>query len=186
MTFTSNRFHDAHGSPFESTIGKVRDRMHPWVQEFIANSPFAVLSTADQDGNCDASPKGGEPGFVTVIDDTHLILPDLKGNRLFQSYENLDSNPHVALCFLIPGLDHSARVNGRAEIIDLTALEERGITVQVYDPDDRATLQQSLLITIDEAYGQCPRALRFSTLWDVDAITANRSASPISAKPPGV
>ncbi|HDH03031.1 MAG TPA: pyridoxamine 5'-phosphate oxidase family protein [Actinobacteria bacterium] len=186
MTFTTNRFHDVHGTPADSTVGKVRDHMHPWVQEFIRHSPFAVLSTADAEGNCDASPKGGEPGFVKVLDDRHLILPDVKGNRLFQSYENLDANPHVALCFLIPGLAHSARVNGSAETVDLTALEEREVTAQVYNPDDRAALEQGLLITVDEAYGQCPRALKFSDLWDVDTIAANRAASPISTKPPGV
>ena len=186
MTFTTNRFHDAHGSPNDRVIAKVRDHMHPWVQEFIRASPFAVLSTADSDGNCDASPKGGEPGFVKVADDRHLILPDVKGNRLFQSYENLDTNPHVALCFLIPGLGHSARVNGRAEVVDLTNLEEIGITVQVHNPDDQAALQQGLLITVNEAYAQCPRALQFADLWDVDTIASNKDASPISTKPPGV
>ncbi len=186
MTFTKNRFHDAHGSPNDRVIAKVRDHMHPWVQEFIRASPFAVLSTADSEGNCDASPKGGKPGFVKVIDDRHLILLDVKGNRLFQSYENLDTNPHVALCFLIPGLGHSARVNGRGEVVDLTALEEHGIAVEVNNPDDRAALQQGLLITVDEAYGQCPRALQISDLWDVETIATNKDTSPISPKPQGV
>jgi len=122
-------------------------------QEFIRNAPFAVLSSADADGHLDASPKGGRPGFVKVIDGTHLILPDVKGDRLFQSYENLETNPHVALLFLIPGLDHTARVNGEAEVVDLTTLHDRGITFEVHDPDDSAALQQGLLITVDEAMG---------------------------------
>ena len=98
----------------------VRDHMHPWVQEFIRSSPFAVLASANADGNCDASPKGGKPGFGIVVDDRHLILPDVKGNRLFQSHENVDANPHVALLFMIPGLDQTARVNGSAEEVDLS------------------------------------------------------------------
>jgi PPOX class probable FMN-dependent enzyme len=186
MTLIENRFHALHGTPAETTVGKVRDHLHPWVQEFIRKSPFAVLSTSDADGNCDASPKGGAPGFVKIVDETHLILPDVKGNRLFQSYENLDANPHVALCFLIPGLDHAVRVNGSAEIVDLNTLVERGISVEVHEPDDRAALEQGILITVDEAYSQCPRANRFAALWDVATIEANRASSPLPDKPAGV
>lgn len=182
----ANRYQETFGLPRESTAGKVRDHLHPWVQEFIRHAPFAVLSSADADGNCDASPKGGRPGFVRVVDDRHLILPDVKGNRLFQSYENIDANPHVALLFLIPGLEHTARVNGSAEVIDLTTLADRGLTLEVHEPDDNAALQQGLLITVDEAYGQCPRALRFGKVWDTGTIDRNRASSPISPKPSGV
>jgi predicted pyridoxine 5'-phosphate oxidase superfamily flavin-nucleotide-binding protein len=145
-----------------------------------------VLSSADASGNCDASPKGGKPGFVKVIDDRHLVLPDVKGNRLFQSYENVDTNPHVALLFMIPGINSTARVNGAAEVIDLSTLGERGITIEVHAPDDNAALQQGLLITVEEAYGQCPRALSFGGLWDTEAISENAATSPISQKPNGV
>ena len=182
----SNQYQETHGLPRQSTVEKVRDHLHPWVQEFIRNAPFAVLSSSDADGNCDASPKGGRPGFVKVVDDTHLILPDVKGNRLFQSYQNIDGNPHVALLFMIPGLNVTARVNGSAEVVDLTTLHERGISLEVHDPDDNAALQQGLLITVEEAYGQCPRALRFADIWDTGVITTNSSASPISDKPAGV
>ena len=182
----TNRYQEHYGLPRESTAEKVRDHLHPWVQEFIRHAPFCVLSSADAEGNCDASPKGGRPGFVKVVDDRHLILPDVKGNRLFQSYENVDANPHVALLFMIPGLEHTARVNGSAEVVDLGTLHERGLSLEVHDPDDNAALQQGLLITVDEAYGQCPRALRFGNVWDTDAITANRSQPPIEAKPAGV
>jgi len=186
MTLTENRFHALHGTPADSTVAKVRDHLHPWVQEFIRHSPFAVLSTADAEGNCDASPKGGTPGFVKVVDERHLILPDVKGNRLFQSYENIDENPHVALCFLIPGLDRTARVNGSAEIVDLETLADRGITIEVHDPDDRAALEQGILITVDEAYSQCPRANRFAALWDIETIETNRAQTPLPDKPPSV
>lgn len=186
MTLIVNRFHELHGMPAEASVQKVRDHLHPWVQEFIRHSPFAVMATSDAEGNCDASPKGGRPGFVKVIDDRHLIVPDVKGNRLFQSYENLDANPHVALCFLIPGLDHSVRVNGSAEIVDLTTLVERGIEVEVHAPDDRAALEQGVLVMVDEAYSQCPRANRFADLWDVGTIEANRATSPLPDRPPAV
>ena len=129
----SNQYQEQYGLPRESTADKVRDHMHPWVQEFIRSSPFAVLASANADRNCDASPKGGKPGFGIVVDDRHLILPDVKGNRLFQSYENVDANPHVALLFMIPGLDQTARVNGSAEVIDLSSLRERGITLHPWN-----------------------------------------------------
>lgn len=186
MTFTTNRFHELHGTPLDSTVAKVRDHLHPWVQDFIRHSPFAVMATSDSDGNCDASPKGGRAGFVKIIDDRTLLLPDVKGNRLFQSYENLDSNPHVALCFLIPGLDRSARVNGRAEVVDVQTLRARGIDIEVHHPDDRAALEQGVLVHVDEAYSQCPRANRFADLWDVATIEANRAADPLPEKPPSV
>lgn len=181
-----NRYQEIHGTPRESTAAKVRDHMHPWVQDFIRSAPFAVLSTSDAEGNCDASPKGGRPGFVKVVDERHLILPDVRGNRLFQSYENVDGNPHVALLFLIPGVNHTARVNGSAEVVDLETLADRGIELEVHDPDDNAALQQGLLITVDEAYGQCPRALAFSGLWNTETIGENRATSPIPTKPTGV
>jgi predicted pyridoxine 5'-phosphate oxidase superfamily flavin-nucleotide-binding protein len=160
--------------------------MHPWVQEFIRNAPFLVMATADGDGNCDASPKGGTPGFAHVIDDRHLLIPDLRGNNLFQSYSNLDGNPGVGLIFFIPGINHTARVNGHAEVVDQRTLDAREIELSVYDPDEKAALQQGMLVTVHEAYGQCPRSINFARLWDIETISRNRQDSPISRRPPGV
>ena len=70
----TNRYQEHHGLPRESTAAKVRDHMHPWVQDFIRHAPFCVLSSADGEGNCDASPKGGRPGFVKVIDDRDTLI----------------------------------------------------------------------------------------------------------------
>ena len=134
-----------------------------------------VLSASDADGRCDASPKGGKPGFVSVVDDRHLLLPDVAGNRLFQSYENIDANPRVGLLFMIPGLDTTVRVNGRAEIVDREELEKCRMTLSFHDPDDNAKHLQGLLIDVEEAYGHCPRAFKFSKLWDPDIIAENQS-----------
>ena len=84
--------------------------------EFIAASPFAVLATADGDGRCDASPRGGPPGFATVLDQGRLALPDYSGNRRQDSHRNLLENPYVGLVFFVPGVKESLRVNGRAEL----------------------------------------------------------------------
>ena len=181
---TNNRFQDQYGSPVASVMAKVRDHLHPWVQEFIEHAPFAVMASSGYDGRCDASPKGGRPGFVKVIDETHLLIPDVRGNNLFQSYGNIDENPHVGLIFFIPGVSDGARVNGRAEVLSREELLARGIDID--DPDENAGLRQGMLVTVEEAYGHCPRALNFSRVWDVDTISANRAERPISRRPRGV
>ena len=97
-----NRFTSVFGFPSERATGKVKDTLSEQIKEFIAESPFLVMATSDRDGNCDASPKGGIPGFVRVLDDRHLLVPDVAGNKLFQSYINMNENLHVGLIFSFP------------------------------------------------------------------------------------
>ena len=92
----------------------------------------------------------------------HLLFPDVAGNRLFQSYQNMDANPHVGLIFFIPGVNDTVRVNGTVTIADKEELERRNIEVSLYEPDDRAMHLQGIIIEVDESYGHCPRALTFS------------------------
>ena len=178
-TLASNRFQETFGYPAGRAAVKVKDAMTPFVQEFIQNSPFAVMATSDAEGNCDASPKGGKPGFVKVLDDTHLLLPDVAGNRLFQSYENLDGNPHVGLLFLIPGVNDTVRVNGSVTIVGKEELERLNVEVSLYEIDERSHHLQGILIEVEESYGQCPRAMYFSHLWDVETTAANQANRPI-------
>src|SRR3954452_17004605 len=93
---------------------KKAGRVDDAVRGFIAGSPFCLLATSDADGNCDVSPRGGPPGFVHVLDDTRLAIPDLSGNNLLDSLTNTVANPHVGLLFPIPGRDETLRVEGRA------------------------------------------------------------------------
>jgi PPOX class probable FMN-dependent enzyme len=180
MTITpANRFQETFGVPKGRAATKVVDHLEEYVRAFIEQAPFAVMATADADGHCDASPKGGIPGFVKVLDDRHLLLPDVRGNNLFQSYENVDANAHVGLIFFIPGLAGTVRVNGRAEVVDAAGLAQRGLSLEVFDPDDNAALQQGLLVEVEEAYSHCPRALTFSRLWDTETIEANRAEPPV-------
>ena len=102
-----------HGSPSESSSTKVKPFLTETIIEFIKSSPFAVLASSDSDGNCDASPRGGLPGFVKVLSERRLFIPDIKGNRLFQSFGNFESNPKAGLVFFIPGKSKMVRVNGR-------------------------------------------------------------------------
>ncbi|MDQ3249105.1 MAG: pyridoxamine 5'-phosphate oxidase family protein, partial [Chloroflexota bacterium] len=108
-----------------------------------------------------------------VLDDTHLLIPDVAGNRLFQSFANLVENPQVGLLFLIPGDDDSARVNGRVEIVDKEKLAALNIQMEIFNPDEHAKIWQGLLLTVDEAYSHCPRALKFAKFWDVETIARN-------------
>ena len=174
-TAARNSFNETFGDPKETTANKVKARLTPYVQEFIKLSPFAVMASADADGNCDASPKGGKPGFVTILDEHHLLFPDVAGNKLFQSYQNLETNPSIGLIFMIPGINATVRVNGKATIVDKEELDRRNIQVALHNPDDRSHHLQGVLIEVEEAYGHCPRAFTFSKLWDSEEIAANQN-----------
>ena len=180
VAVASNRFQEKLGAPSSGAATKVVDHLNDYVRQFIAHAPFVVMATANADGQCDASPKGGHPGFVKVLDDRHLLLPDVRGNRLFQSYENIDANAQVGLVFFIPGIDYTARVNGTAQVVDEADLQQRGISVEVFDPDENAALLQGLLVEVQQAYPHCTRALKFSRLWDTDVIDTNRTTPPVT------
>jgi PPOX class probable FMN-dependent enzyme len=180
-----NRFADTFGYPDPKgrAVTKVKDYMTPYVQDFICKSPFMIMATSNQDGHCDASPKGGAPGFVKVLDERHLLIPDVAGNKLFQSYQNIDHNPHVGLLFLIPGVNDTVRVNGQVTIVDKAELASRNVALELYNPDDNARHLQGLILEVEEAYGHCPRALKFSQLWDLETIRTHQTHRPISDRP---
>ena len=97
-----NRYQEKFGYPVERSAGKVKSQMAPWIQEFISKSPFCVLATSNASGDCDASPKGGTPGFVKVLSDKQLFTPDVAVNKLFHGYENIETNPKAGLFFSYP------------------------------------------------------------------------------------
>jgi predicted pyridoxine 5'-phosphate oxidase superfamily flavin-nucleotide-binding protein len=177
-------FQNKFGHPIERTKGKVRSYMAPWIQDFIRHSPFCVMATSNAGGDCDASPKGGIPGFVKVLNDRQLFIPDVAGNKLFHSYGNVESNPNIALIFLIPGHNSTVRINGRVKVIDRSEL--KNAKREVFDPDERAEVLQGLLLDVEESYSHCPRALKFSRLWDVDEISKNIATPPVGVKEPGI
>lgn len=171
-----NRAQQKFGEPIEIVRKKVFPTMNGMVQDFIRQAPFVVLATANGAGDCDASPKGGRPGFVRIVDEKRLVLPDIAGNNLFQSYENLETNPKVGLLFLIPGCDWTVRVNGRASIVEKSDGRLAGVAAEVFEADENTRILQAMLIEVDEAYAQCPRAFTFSRLWDVERIGEAREA----------
>ena len=178
-----SRFNDEFGEMSPRAKVKVKGEMSEFVQKFIQAAPFVVMASADPEGNCDASPKGGKPGFVKVLDSTRLLLPDVAGNRLFQSYQNMDANPHVGLLFMIPGVNDTVRVNGTVSIVNKAALEHQKVELELYWTDDNSKHLQGIIINVEEAYGHCPRAYNFAKLWDTDQIEENQANRPIPLRP---
>ncbi|MDH3451153.1 MAG: pyridoxamine 5'-phosphate oxidase family protein [Gammaproteobacteria bacterium] len=156
---------------------KVKDFLDEQIQGFVRHSPFAVMSSSNADGDCDASPKGGLPGFIKVVDERTLLVPDIGGNRLFQTYQNFESNPKAGLVFLIPGMDTTARINGRVEVVERQQLAAQGIEPELLNPDGNSGLVQGILVHVDEAYLHCPRSFRFAELWNAETIAANAELS---------
>jgi len=179
-----NKYQEKFGYPADRTKGKVRPYMAEWIQDFIRHSPFCVMATSNGQGNCDASPKGGLPGFVKILNDKQIFLPDVAGNKLFHGYGNVESNPRVGLIFFIPGHNNTVRINGRVKVIDRSDLKD--IRAEVFNADERAEILQGLLIDVEESYSHCPRALKFSKLWDVEEISKNIATPPVGVKEPGI
>jgi len=179
-----NKYQEKFGYPKESTKGKVRPYMAQWIQDFIRHSPFCVMATSNAAGDCDASPKGGRPGFVKILNDKQLLVPDIAGNKLFHGYGNLETNPKVGLIFLIPGHDHTVRVSGRVQVIEGSDLNN--VQLEVFNADEKAEILQGLLIDVEESYSHCPRALKFAKLWDTEQIAKHIVAPPLPPKEPGI
>jgi uncharacterized protein len=151
---------ERYGVPTRNTLAKVIDRLDEGARQFIAASPFAVLATSSADGT-DASPRGGPPGFAAILDDHHLALGDLSGNRILDSFRNVLENPAVGLIFFIPGMDETLRVNGRAVLTrDPEVLEACRI--------DGRLPAVALGIEVDQCYVHCAKAFRRSALWQPD------------------
>jgi uncharacterized protein len=148
-----------YGEPSLLARNKVLPRLDHHCRDFIARSPFLVLGTADAQGNQDVSPRGDPPGFVKVMADGRLAVPDRPGNRRVDSLANIAVNPKVALLFMVPGFDESVRVNGRAAITRDPALLE-ALSVK-----GRPALA-AILVEVEEAFFHCAKALIRSALWD--------------------
>jgi uncharacterized protein len=147
------------GEPADVVRAKVTDRVNALTRQFIELSPFVVLATSAPDGTCDVSPRGDPPGFVRVLDEQTLLLPDRPGNRLADSLRNILANPNVGLLFVIPGVGDTFRVNGRARIVTNQELLEPSAV-------EGKVPKLGLLIEIDEAFTHCSKAFLRSQLWD--------------------
>ena len=156
--------------PGERALRKQITRLDAHCRAFIALSPFVVLSTSDAQFNLDASPRGGDPGFVKVLSDQILLLPDSPGNNRLDSLQNILSTGRVGLLFLIPGFDETLRVNGAA-------------TVSVSDEDralcttERRAPRSVIRVEVEAAYLHCAKAFMRSKLWR-DSARVERTVLP--------
>ena len=147
------------GEPSDLVRSKISDRLNDLTRQLVERSPFLCLATSAADGTCDVSPRGDPAGFVQILDDRTLLLPDRPGNRLADSHRNIIQNPHVALLFFIPGVTDTFRVNGTAAIVtDPELLEECAVEGKVP--------KLGLRIEIQEAFTHCSKAFLRSQLWD--------------------
>lgn len=143
-------------------VDKQLDHLENHCRRFIELSPFMLIGSTGPDGRGDVTPRGEAPGFVHVLDDKRLAIPDRPGNNRLDTLTNLLTNPAVGLLFLIPGVDETLRINGQAAIHDDEDLRAR------FEVNGRlpATV---LVVTVDEAYLHCAKALMRSRLWDPEA-----------------
>jgi uncharacterized protein len=150
------------GVPSTRAVLKERPVLDSHCVAFIQRSPFVFIATSGQGGRCDVSPKGDGPGFVHVIDDHRLVIPDRPGNKRLDSMRNLLENPQIGLLFIVPGREETLRVNGRAWItrdprfLDVCVVEEKRPLVAIG-------------VEVQECFLHCAKAFRRSQLWLPDS-----------------
>jgi len=162
------------GEPRELVIKKQLPALDRHCRAFIALSPFLLIGTANTSGQCDVSPRGDAPGFVLALDDHTLVVPDRPGNRRIDSLRNIVTHGGVGLLFMIPGVEETLRINGQARIVRDTAILTRLVA-------QGKTPELAIAVAIEEAFLQCPKALKRSRLWDA-ATWPERTALPTLAQ----
>jgi PPOX class probable FMN-dependent enzyme len=149
------------GEPNPRSIEKETTYLTPECKAFIARSPFMLLATSGANGRCDVAPKGDPPGFVRVLDDRHLVIPDRPGNKRFDGLGNIMENPRIGMIFLVPGRQETLRVNGRAWLTNDPELLDT-MLVQGKRP------WFALGVEVEECYMHCAKALVRSHLWEAE------------------
>ncbi len=150
------------GHPNELVIKKQQAALDVHCRAFIALAPFMLLGTTDSAGRCDVSPRGDGPGFVQVLDDTTLVIPDRPGNKRFDSLRNILAHGGVGLLFMIPGVEETLRVNGRARLI-----RDADVLARMAVRDKVPTL--AIAVEVQEAFLHCAKALKRSRLWQEES-----------------
>lgn len=146
------------GTPSKNAANKVIHYLDHHCRNFISKSPIVFISTADANGYCDSSPRGDASGFVHVIDDHHFVIPERPGNKRMDSLRNIVANPHIGLVFVIPGLEETLRINGKAQIIqDADILEKMAVNGKIP--------LLGIAVQVEECYMHCAKAFMRSKLW---------------------
>ena len=167
---TVERLRTLYAMPKERALRKQLDALDPHCRSFIALSPFVIVASGDAADGLDASPRGGAPGFVRVIDDRALLIPDSPGNNRLDTLENIIETGRIGLLFMIPGVDETLRVNGSARLsVDPGRLAQFS--------DDHRPPKLVIEVSVREAYLHCAKALMRSALWAPSA-RVDRAALP--------
>ena len=159
--------------PSQRVLDKVIPALDEHCRAFIALSPFATLATADADGWPDVSPRGGDPGFVHVLDEHRLALPDRQGNNRIDGLRNVAANPRAALMFFVPGIDETLRVYGTASLVGPDAL---GVDFTEFGRPPLSVL----VLAVRSAYFQCAKSIMRSGLWDPSRVVDRGVFPPFS------
>jgi hypothetical protein len=160
------------GGPAPLVAAKISDRLNALTRQFVERSPFVCIATARPDGGLDVSPRGDPPGFVRILDERTLLIPERPGNRIADTLTNAIADPRIALLFVIPGVGDSFRVNGTATVVDDPELLAPSAV------DGKQPLL-GILVAIEEAYTQCSKAFIRSDLWNPEK-HVDRSELPSS------
>jgi uncharacterized protein len=159
---TVEELRELYPPPKERSVQKELDHLDRHCRDFIALSPFVLVASANGAGACDVSPKGGPPGFVRVLDDHRLVIPDATGNRRLDGLQNMIENPHVGLVFLMPGMGETLRVNGTVELTRdpklLDGLETGGKPPAL-----------ALMVSAEQVYLHCAKCVIRSKLWQPES-----------------
>jgi PPOX class probable FMN-dependent enzyme len=153
---------DVYCWPSERSLNKHIDRLDQHSRANNAKSPFLLLGTSDTTGRCDVSPKGDYPGFVRVLDEKTIAIPDLPGNNRLDTLTNMLNNPQVGLLFMIPGMNETLRVNGTVRLVrDADLLESMAFQGKLP--------KLAIVVDIQEVFSHCPKAFMRSKLWAVES-----------------
>jgi hypothetical protein len=161
-----------YSEPHPIALAKEMRQLDRHCRDFIALAPFVVVATSDAQGRVDATPRGDAPGFVAVADARTLLIPDRRGNNRVDTMMNIAENPHVGLLFMVPGRPETLRINGPARI---TIDPERLAPLAAEGKPPRA----AIVVSIEEVYFQCGKALLRSHLWDPERHAAGDALAPI-------
>ena len=168
---TVEELRSSYGEPSERAVKKSLDRLDRHCRRFIELSPFVVLASAGADGRVDCSPRGDPAGFVAVLDERTILLPDRRGNNRADSLTNVLENPNVGMLFMIPGVDETLRLNGRARLTtDPARLEPLAVNGRVP--------RSGLVVEVEEVFLQCTKALVRSRLWADETRVDRKAALP--------
>ncbi len=148
--------------PGDGAVRKVLPALDGHCVSFLARSPFVLIGSSDGRGHADVTPKGDRPGFVAVLDPHTIAIPDRPGNNRLDTLENLIADPSIGLLFLIPGMNETLRINGRARITTDEALRQR------FEVDGKLPLSV-IVVTVEAAYMHCAKAFMRSQLWQPDS-----------------